>query len=474
MRPSAANSTIVAIRRSSLRSISRFVTLVAFLITVGMSARVYAQGVDVVADRPAATLLLPYFQVNLTASKNAATTLFSIVNSGPTAQLAHVVIWSDLSVHVLDFDVYLTGYGLYKINLSDLLINGTSPATGFGTSPVGPLGGNTQFDGCSGILPLPNLSSSQLTAVQDALTGQASSELTTPSGTTPACAGIAYGDGIARGYITIDDVNQCSFLFPGEPGYLSNQNQQSRVVTDYNVLWGDVFYLNPATNRSTALPLVHIVANREAFEAGDYTFYGRYDSTPWNAEDDRQPLPTTFLARYINSNSPEGTNYFNQGTASTVWRDSKVNQAPFNCPAANNNPNWYGLGQEGIAIFDEQEDVETPPTCHFSPCPPNTQAGFPAETQKIPLGGSLFPITFEAGWLWLDLNHSGGPSGLNDPNEAASWVVNAYDNTNNTTFNKAGNTWEINERAIQLDSGTNPNHCVPNMPSGTTCGDPVN
>src|ERR1700722_8574754 len=80
MRPSAANSTIVAIRRSSLRSISRFVTLVAFLITVGMSARVYAQGVDVVADRPAATLLLPYFQVNLTASKNAATTLFSIVN----------------------------------------------------------------------------------------------------------------------------------------------------------------------------------------------------------------------------------------------------------------------------------------------------------------------------------------------------------------------------------------------------------
>ena len=462
--------------RKHLWSTRPLVMLLSLICMVGVNTRAFAQQVTTISDRPAATLLLPYFQVNLTASKNAATTLFSIVNSSNTAQLAHVVINSDLSVHVLDFDVYLTGYGLYRINLSDLLINGTTPETGFTVSNNGPISAKpgSDFPGCSAILPLPNLSSTQLTAVQDALTGQPSSELTTPAGATPACAGIAYGDGIARGYITIDDVNECSVLAPGDPGYLSTQNEQQRVVTDNNVLWGDSFYLNPATNRSTALPLVHIVARSGYFSSGQYTFYGRYDSTPWNTEDDRQPLPTTFLSRYINSNSPQGQSYFNQGTSQIVWRDSKVFQQPFNCPAANNNPNWYGLGQEGIAIFDEQENVETPPTCHFSPCPPNTQAGFPAETQKILIGSSAFPTTFAAGWMWADLNHAGGPSGLDDPDEAASWVFTAYDNTGNTTFNKNGNTWEINERAIQLDSGLYPNHCTPNMPAGNNCGSPSN
>jgi len=447
------------------------VALLSLVFIAGFGGRGFAQNNDVnqIADRPAATLLLPYFQVNLNASKNAATTFFSIVNDSNVAQLAHVVIWSDLSVHVLDFDVYLTGYGEYHINLSDLLINGKTPQTGFTVSNNGPISTKpgSDFPGCSDVLPLPDLDPTQLTAVQNALTGQASSELDND------CAGIAYGDNIARGYITIDNVNQCSLLFPGQPGYLSAQNQQSRVITDNNVLWGDSFYLNPATNRSTAEPLVHIVANYNAFSPGDYTFYGRYDSTPWNTEDDRQPLPTTFLSRYINSdNVTDGTNWFNQGTSEIVWRDSKVNQQPFTCPAGNENPNWFGLGQEGIAIFDDQENVVTPATCHFSPCPPMTQAGFPAETQKILVGSTAFPIAFTKaqGWLWLDLNHTGGASGLNDPSEAASWVFAAYDNTNNTTFNKAGNTWEINERAIQLDTGLNPNHCTPNIPKGNNFG----
>jgi hypothetical protein len=471
-KPALRQSESAAGRGAAGRSLfKRGAWLIAVLslgLVAALNARAYAQidgnDVDVIADRPAATLLLPYFQVNL-KNPNAATTLFSIVNASADAELAHVVIWSDLSVHVLDFDVYLTGYGLYRINLSNLLINGTSPETGFGTSPVGPISGNSQFPGCSGILPLPNLSSTQLTAVQNALQGLPSSELGND------CAGVQYGDGIMRGYITIDDVNQCSFLFPGQPGYTSTQDEQSRVITDNNVLWGDVFYINPTTNRATAMPLVHIIAEPETFSSGQYTFYGRYDSVPWNTEDDRQPLPTTFLSRYINPGSPEATQYFNQGSAAIVWRDSKVNQPPFTCPAANENPNWYGLGQEGIATFDEQEDVETPPVCHFSPCPPNVQAGFPAETQKFALDSTQFPITFGAGWLWLDLNHAGGATGLDDPNEAISWVFTAYDGTN--TGPSSANTWEINERAVQLDTGTNPNHCTPNDPDGTTCPVPV-
>jgi hypothetical protein len=446
--------------RNHLQRVPAFAALLSLIFVVGLNTRAFASGLGRISDQPAATLLLPYFEVNLT-NPSAATTLFSIVNASPEAQLAHVVIWSDLSVHVLDFDVYLTGYGLYRLNLNTLLISGSSPQTGEGTSPNGPLSTPVSFPGCSSILPLPPLTSSQLTGVQQALIGNASSELGN------MCAGIAHGDMIMRGYITIDDVNQCSFLFPGQAGYLSASGEQTRVITDNNVLWGDSFYINKSTNQAFAQPLVHIAAE-DIFSSGQYTFYGRYDG--FTGVDDRQPLATTFFARYINPGSPQATNYFNAGTTAIVWRDSKVVQNPFTCPAANMNPEWFGLGQEGIAVFDEQEDVETPPTCHFSPCPPNQQAGFPAETQKIVLDTTAFPITFGAGWMWLDLNQNNAEAttGLDDELEAQSWVITAYDNASSS------NTYEIGERAIQLDNGSYPNHCTPSDAAPiTTCTVPT-
>src|SRR5579863_7329969 len=77
---------------------------------------------------PAATLLLPYFEVDLN-NPNGLTTLFSINNASASAELVHVVIWSDLSVAVLDFDVYLTGYDIQTINMRDILITGNLPPT---------------------------------------------------------------------------------------------------------------------------------------------------------------------------------------------------------------------------------------------------------------------------------------------------------------------------------------------------------
>src|SRR4029450_11324771 len=79
-------------------------------------------------DVPGATLLLPYFEVDL-ANTNGITTLFSINNASATAILAHVVVWSDLSVPVLDFNVYLTGYDVQSINLRDILVSGVLPHT---------------------------------------------------------------------------------------------------------------------------------------------------------------------------------------------------------------------------------------------------------------------------------------------------------------------------------------------------------
>src|SRR3954469_15697542 len=115
-----------------------------------------------VDDVPAATLLLPYFEVNL-GDPNGQTTLFSINNASATAILAHVVVWSDLSVPVLDFNVYLTGYDVQTVNLRDVL-NGTLPRTasagqdpGNTISPKGQFSQDINFASCTGLLPTPQL-----------------------------------------------------------------------------------------------------------------------------------------------------------------------------------------------------------------------------------------------------------------------------------------------------------------------------
>src|SRR6185369_1389066 len=88
-----------------------------------------------VDDVPAATLLLPYFEVNLSDS-NGQTTLFSINNASATAVLAHVVVWSDLSVPVLDFNVYLTGYDVQSINMRDILAGALPQTASAGQDPT--------------------------------------------------------------------------------------------------------------------------------------------------------------------------------------------------------------------------------------------------------------------------------------------------------------------------------------------------
>jgi hypothetical protein len=189
-------------------------------------------------------------------------------------------------------------------------------------------------------------------------------------------------------------VNNCTIRFPGDVGYFGAGGTGD--VTNQNVLWGDVMYINKAVDKAFGQPLVHILASAtdpSTSTSGRYTFYGRYDN--FTAVDNRQPLSTSFAARYINATSAEGKRYFSSGTSMIVWRDSKVAQSAFTCPAAlGSTPVWYGLGQEGIVIFDEQEHPQlTASPAHV----------FPAETQKIHVGGSALPTTFDAGWMYLDL-----------------------------------------------------------------------
>src|SRR5437763_16787452 len=86
-----------------------------------------------IALLPAATLLLPYFEVDPVSSPNVApTTLFTIQNTTAMPQIARVTLWTDWSYPMLTFNVFLTGYDVQAINLYDVFARG-SVAPSFGT-----------------------------------------------------------------------------------------------------------------------------------------------------------------------------------------------------------------------------------------------------------------------------------------------------------------------------------------------------
>jgi hypothetical protein len=399
---------------------------------------------------PAATLLLPYFEVDLN-NPNGLTTLFSVNNASATAALVHVVVWSDLSVPVLDFNIYLTGYDVQSVNLRDIIVSGNLPQTASAgqdpndtISPHSTIAQDINFASCTGALPPPALPSFFTAHLQEALTGLPSAVL------KGDCAGQALGDNIARGYITMDTVNNCSLRFPGDAGYFGAGGTGD--VTNQNILWGDWFIVNAGENFAEGGTLVHIEAdatNPATSTAGRYTFYGRYDS--WTAVDNREPLATTFATRFLNGGA------FTAGTSLLVWRDSKVNQGPFTCPAtAGTTPAWYPLAQEGIVIFDEQEHPQVAQTFPFSPQPPTGGLiPFPAETQRTQVGGSAFPVPYAFGWLYLDLNTTVSAAGNNppvDPAAAQAWVVSTL---------ATNGQFAVGIDAIRLDSACAANHVQP-------------
>jgi len=397
---------------------------------------------------PAATLLLPYFEVDLD-NLWGAKTLFSINNASATAVLAHVVIWSDLSVPVLDFNVYLTGYDVQSINLRDILADGNLPQTASAgqdptdtISPKGQFSQDINFASCQGNLPIPQLPATFTAHLQAALTGKFSNIL-------GGCAGLDHGDRIARGYVTVDTVSNCTLRFPGDLGYFASGGTGD--ATDQNVLWGDYFYLQELLNYASGNPLVHVEASAtdpQTSVTGQYTFYGRY--VGFTATDNREPLATNFATRFLVGGA------FTGGTDLVVWRDSKVRQGAFKCGTT---PSWYPLGQEAIVIFDEQEHPQVPQTFPVSPQPP--QQGlipFPAETQRVSIGSTIFPVPSKFGWLFLDLNTSVAPAGSvppEDPAAAQAWV---------STLLQASGRYSVGFDAIQLDSACQANHVVPGAP----------
>ncbi len=391
---------------------------------------------------PAATLLVPYFEVDLEAAPGLGVdTLFSINNASAAPGIAHVSIWSDWSQPVLDFDVFLTGYDIQSVSLYQVLVAGNLPVTADEQSDQGQDGGRVDdptstcdgtvdscsphhgqdgwdgsFDGsgiavlgvadCIDIFPFfvnPLLTPTRLAEIQAKLTGQA---------IDGSCFGADHGDSIARGYITIDNANACSLIFPNDPGYFSD-GVDPGVASNINQLWGDWFIVDPVNNFAQGDNLVHVEADDD-FDGGEtgYTFYRRYTAFNGSA-DNREPLGTTWATRYLNGVPFDVTSLI-------VWRDATINDIDAGghiCGAAGEGgvgPAWHPMNETQVIAFDEQENWEElcdpffgdsgPP---ISP-PEDPDFGdpvcFPLETQRVTLGTGNLEMSYSFGWLYLNLN----------------------------------------------------------------------
>ena len=369
---------------------------------------------------PAATLLLPYFEVDVDAGVGVGdTTLFTVTNVSAEPQIAHVTVWTDLSAPVLDFNIFLTGYDVQAINLYDIIVRGLIAPDDGTSSDVEE--GDRSADNDTGN---PNIDTTNCDILAAQIPGSLRADiLEALTDGVIGCGrvGRTQTDGMARGYVTVDVAASCSTALPTDADYATTE-----LLFD-NVLVGDYQQVDPANNFAQGGPMVHIRAIPEGGPAGvtgvtnfERTFYSRYQGGATN--DRRQPLPATFAARWIEgSGAAFDTDY-------KIWREG-VTGANVVCggTSATGIPANGLLGVTEIVRFDEQENgVTFAPDIIISPVP-QTDVALP-ETSRVNVGDTdFFPEAEDgavAGWMYLNLNH-GSPAGALAPADAASqnWVI---------------------------------------------------
>lgn len=376
---------------------------------------------------PAATLLLPYFEVDIaSAAGTGETTIFTITNVSDLPQIAHVTLWTDYSFPVIDFNIFLTGYDVQSINLHDVIVRGRiapDDGTGFDVSPVGELSGafvgpnflvidNPVADEGSCVdLPV-RLPDAYVTRMRQAFTAG-----TTPAlGADAACRNIGGVHTNAVGYATVDVAGACTTSLPTDDVYFETEIRYD------NVLVGDYQQVNGDEDFAQGNPMVHIRAIPEGGLPGDFptnfdrTFYSRYQGG--DVDDRRQPLPALFAARWISGGATGFDTFYK------VWREGPVAEAA-NCSGTFGQGNtWILNGAIGITElvrFDEEENPETlAPDIIVSP-PIESAPTLPETSLVNSEDEDVFPSNTQeavAGWMYMNLD-----SGDQDPFATQNWVV---------------------------------------------------
>ena len=303
---------------------------------------------------PAATLLLPYFEVDLD-NLDGSTTLFSVNNAGSVETIAHIVLWTNVGVATLSFDISLTAFDVQTFNLRDVFQQGLLPAAS----------------------PPRTLSAEERATLVAAHTGQADPD-------SGMCSGFDMGDNVARGYITVDAMNVLSTGFPFDADYFAIGG--TGLASNENVLWGDFVYVDLENNFAQSEKLIHIEAlnNLPKGTVTVRTFYRQFVND--DGRDNREFLPQTWSAGY------DLRTDITAGTGLVYWRETGGAIQPFNC--ALGLPDGFPLKTVDLVAFDEEENA----------------FGITDDT-LFPLASSVFDVQqaslpFEKGWLFLNLNLS--------------------------------------------------------------------
>lgn len=392
---------------------------------------------------PAATLLVPYFEVDLNRA-GGPTTLFSVVNQDAAPVLANVVLWTDWAVPTLSFQIYLAGFDTQTVNLRDVLGKGWIPVTGSAVSPHSDLSeppvefpgcNNTTEPGTAPVYPRPAFTEAELEEARAWHRGLCFDGRQ---------AGSRRGsEGVAHGYVTIDTVQRCSESTPADTGYFGTEG----VADVRNALTGDYFLIDPSEDYAQGETAVHIEAFPDGFGAGDYTFYERY--VEGSALDAREPLGTQYAVRHLVGGAFDG------GTRLIVWRDTgSPDASPVEGCGA---PGWFNLGglESYIVFLDETgRGTEQRDTC--STLPPCAYP-FRYATQAVGLAGGegaefdLEGSGFELGVTRLVLRRANGPDPA-DWEVLQGWV---------SVTSSAENRYSIGQRSFRLDSACDPGEIEP-------------
>ncbi len=390
---------------------------------------------------PAATLLLPYFDVNLQNSQES-NTIFSVTNVTQLPQIARVTIWTDWAFPVLSYNVFLTGYDVQSIDLSALLLLGLVSGLDGTTSDSEP--GERAFDNDEN----PRLDISEcdnlVQKLPAAVLQQLVRVLTTGRG-TGACADQRVGGEHAHaiGYVTVDVVESCNAMLPTDPGYFT-----SEILYD-NVLTGDYRQVNRAGNSAQGGPLVHIRAIPEGGAPGVHptnfraTFYGNQQNG--GTADRRQPLPATFAARWISgADGALKTNF-------KIWREG-ITRAHAGCAVTSND----SLTVADVVRFDEDENPVAFSDCEN--CGPPVRPVLRASS-RTSSDDDVFPPRPDgatAGWMYMNLNNQGVFPFRPFRVASQNWVVVSME---------AEETYEGDSRyTSDFDAASLGNGCTPSTP----------
>jgi hypothetical protein len=431
-------------------------------------------------QHPAATLLVPWFQVSVNASGDvvgtgigARDTLVTIGNASSAPMIAHVNVFNEHSELVLDFNIALTGFDVQSFAMSSI-ITGTLPQTGwfddkgvlrdacqrypaaktYSQSPDGigfirfrpPSAGTADPNDnvlATTLYPVPawTKSSAFYMQVLDSL------DDTFDTNTCPDFKGVdGVLSGLEHGYLVIDHANYCNLSNPSQSAYYGND-----AIGNENNMFGDIVFTSGVGLPTYAMSTVNLEAD-SSFGLGQTitsrvrSFYARYWSpanetvfNPLNCQgidpitnlclaagwdtgfgDLREPLGLSYAARWFDTSSPFITTNFRVFRAG-FGTDPLDGLKDLLGPRTSSGPKC--TNQEPVvtlSFYDEDENTVTQGVCP-SPCSSPT-FNFPLETQQTNISDFSHP-TAPAGWVAMNfVNQSGGGTAMDQ-----AWVDYSFE-----------------------------------------------